>query len=97
MFSRPKLGSDEEMINLKQKSPFWDKRLGVTYQCGDLQFVGKNAERKFCYPLQKGTQGFCESAAKRLKNLGVELLLNELCPKVVRGELEKKWRIWFNM
>ena len=68
MFSCPKLGSDEEMINLKQKSPFWDERLGVTYQCGDLQFVGKNAERKFCYPLQKGTQGFCESAAKRLKN-----------------------------
>ena len=21
----------------------------------------------------------------------------ELCPKVVRGGLEKKWRIWFNM
>ena len=75
MFSRPKLGSDEEMIDLKRRSPFWDERLGVTYQCGDLRFIGKNAERKFCYPLQKGTQGFCESAAKRLKNLGVKLLL----------------------
>ena len=75
MFSRPKLGSDEEMIDLKQRSPFWDARLGVTYQCGDLRFIGENAERKFCYPLKKGTQGFCESAAKRLKNLDIKLLL----------------------
>ena len=82
MFSRPKLGSDEEMIDLKQKSLFWDERLGVTYQCGDLRFLGKNAERKFCYPLQKGTQGFCESAAKRLKNLGAELLLNSPISRV---------------
>ena len=75
MFSRPKLGSDEEMINLKQNSPFWDARLGVANQSGDSQFVGKNVERKFCYPLQMGTQGFCESAANRLRNLGVKLLL----------------------
>ena len=75
MVFRPKLGSDEEMIDLKRRSPFGDERLGVTYQCGDLRFIGKNAERKFCYPLQKGTQGFCESAAKRLKNLGIKLLL----------------------
>ena len=75
MFSRPKLGSDEEIIDLKQKSPFWDERLGVTYQCGDLRFIGKYSERKFCYPFKMGTQGFCESAAKWLKNLGVELLL----------------------
>ena len=82
MFSRPKLGSDEEMIDLKQKSQFWDERLGVTYQCGDSRFLGKNTERKFCYPLQKGTQGFCESATKQLKNLGVELLLNSPISRV---------------
>ena len=82
MFSRPKLGSDEEIIDLKQKSPFWDERLGVTYQCGDLRFIGKNSERKFCYPFQMGTQGFSESAAKRLKNIGVELLLNSPISRV---------------
>ena len=81
-FSRPKLGPDEEMIDLKQNSPFWNERLGVTYQCGDLRFIGKNSERKFCYSLRKGTQGFCESAAKRLKNIDIKLLLKPQISRV---------------
>ena len=39
--------------------------------------------------------------ARRIKvALGTSRLMppkTELCPKVVRGGLEKKWRIWFNM
>ena len=82
MVFRPKLGIDEDMIDLKQRSPFWDERLGVTYRCGDLRFIGKTAERKFCYPLRKGTLGFCESATKWLKNLDIKLLLKSQISRV---------------
>ena len=74
-FSRPKLGSDAEMILLKKSSPFFDDRLGVSNRCGEPSFIGKNINNIFCYPAAKGMQGFCDSASKRLEELNVEILL----------------------
>ncbi len=75
IFSRPKLGSDAQMITLKQSAQSWDDRLGVTLRSGDLRFAGKNANKKICYPAHKGTQGFCDAASQRLNELGVDSLL----------------------
>ncbi|SLN57629.1 hypothetical protein PSA7680_03024 [Pseudoruegeria aquimaris] len=73
MFSRPKLGTDAEMIALKEKSPFWDARLGVSLMSGDPRFAGKSVNKKFCYPARGALTGFCDAALERLSELGVEI------------------------
>ncbi|MEP3299045.1 MAG: NAD(P)-binding protein [Pseudoruegeria sp.] len=73
MFSRPKLGSDAEMIELKEKSPFWDDRLGVSLMSGDRRFAGKSTNKKFAYPARHGLKGFCDAAQKRLIEMGVDI------------------------
>ena len=76
MFSRPKLGSDDEMIALKSSDPFWDDRLGVSLHCGDERFIGKNVNKRFCYPAKKGLKGFCDAAQERLTELGIDIFLS---------------------
>lgn len=76
MFSRPKLGSDDEMINLKETGSFWDDRLGVSLMSGDDRFSGKSVNKRCAYPKQYGLNGFCLSAHKRLIDLGVEIFLS---------------------
>lgn len=73
-FSRPKLGSDAQMIALKESSPFWDARLGVSLMSGDARFAGKSVNNRFCYPAHKALTGFCEAAHQRLAAMGVEIL-----------------------
>ncbi len=75
VFSRPKLGSDIQMIELKRYAPFYDDRLGVTLRSGEPKFAGYNVNKKFCYPLHKGMQGFCDAAWSRLCKLGISFLL----------------------
>jgi hypothetical protein len=76
MFSRPKLGTDAEMIALKQMDAFWDDRVGVSLTCGDKRFIGKNTNKRFAYPANKGLNGFCLSAHERLVDLGVDIYLS---------------------
>ena len=76
MFSRPKLGTDAEMIALKERTPFWDARLGVSLMSGDERFSGKSVNKRFGYPAQQGLRGFCVSAKKRLEDMGVDLYLS---------------------
>lgn len=73
MFTRVRLGSDDEMIALKEASAFWDDRLAVTLACKDPRFIGKNANKRFAFPAKKGLKGFCEAAERRLADLGVTL------------------------
>ncbi len=76
MFSRLKLGNDAEMIALKSSDPFWDDRLGVTLHCGDPRFIGKNVNKRFTYPAEKGLKGLCDAAQERLSEMGVDILLS---------------------
>ena len=73
MFSRPKLGTDEEMIALKESSRFWDDRVGVSLMSGDLRFAGKSVNNKFCYPARDALTGFCNAAQARLTAMGVDI------------------------
>lgn len=77
MFSRVKLGSDSEMIKMKEKDPFWDDRLGVSLQSLDKRFMGRNINKRFCYPAKMGLNGFCISAHERLLELGVHIYLSD--------------------
>ncbi|MFV2051625.1 FAD-dependent oxidoreductase [Aliiroseovarius sp. YM-037] len=74
MFRRPKLGTDAEMIALKQSAPFWDDRLGVSLMSGDARFAGASKNLRFAYPARQGLRGFCDSALQRLETLGVDVL-----------------------
>lgn len=76
MFSRPKLGTDAEMIALKESDAFWDARVGVSLMSGDDRFSGKSVNKKFCYPARHGLRGFCEAAELRLKELGVDIFMS---------------------
>lgn len=76
MFSRPKLGTDAEMIALKECDSFWDDRLGVSLMSGDDRFAGKSVNKKFCYPARGGLRGFCDEAGKRLAELGVDVFMS---------------------
>lgn len=74
MFGRPKLGTDAEMIALKQSAQFWDDRLGVSLMSGDARFAGASKNLRFAYPARRGLRGFCDSALERLEELGVDVL-----------------------
>jgi glycine/D-amino acid oxidase-like deaminating enzyme len=74
LFTRPKLGSDGEMIALKESAPFWDDRLGVSLASGDPRFAGASRQLRFAYPKSGGLQGFCNAATRRLQDLGVTIL-----------------------
>lgn len=78
VFSRPKLGTNAQMIALKESSPFWDARIGVSLGSGDARFAGKSANNRFCYPARNALTGFCEAAQARLTALGVEIFTS--CP-----------------
>ena len=78
IFDRPKLGTDKDMITLKQSDPFWDKRLGVSLSCGDNRYYGKSVTMKYCYPAKQGLNGFCVSARRRLDELGVTIKLEHI-------------------
>ncbi|NRA99092.1 MAG: NAD(P)-binding protein [Rhodobacteraceae bacterium] len=73
MFSRVRLGTDDDMLALKRTSSFWDDRLGVSLYCGDADFIGLNANKIFAFPARKGLTGFCEAADRRLRALGVAI------------------------
>lgn len=73
MFSRPKLGSDAEMIALKEASAFWDDRVGVSLMSGDDRFAGKSTNKRFAYPAKNGLKGFCDAAQNRLTEMGVDI------------------------
>ncbi|WP_226781957.1 protoporphyrinogen/coproporphyrinogen oxidase [Oceaniglobus trochenteri] len=77
MFSRVRLGSDDRMIALKSSDAFWDDRLGVSLGCGDARYIGRNVNKRYAFPARKGLSGFCEAAARRLGELGVDLYLGE--------------------
>ncbi len=77
MFERVRLGDDREMIALKGADPFWDERLGVTLRAGDPRFLGLNAAPRFGYPREGGLHGFGLAAARRLRELGVDLRLGQ--------------------
>lgn len=74
MYSRPKLGTDAEMIALKESDPFWNDRLGVSLSSGDMRFAGENVNKRFCYPAKNGTGGLAKAADRRLRELGVMIL-----------------------
>lgn len=74
MLTRPKIGSDAEMIALKANDPFWDARLGVTLDCGDPRFMGRSVSKRFGYPKRGALRRFCTAAEERLRDLGVEVL-----------------------
>lgn len=82
MFSRPKLGSDNEMLVFKKTNKFWDDRLGVTIDCGDERFLGKNSNKRFCYPKERGLRGFCIAAKEKLQQLGVDVYLSSIVTKL---------------
>jgi hypothetical protein len=76
MFSRVRLGSDGEMIALKEASEFWNERLGVTLNCGDKRFIGLNSNKKFGYPRSGGLMTLCNCAMNRLSAYGVDVITN---------------------
>lgn len=76
MFSRVKLGTDEDMVKLKSNSPRMDNVLAVTLTSGASQFLGKSATRKWGYPSHRALRAFCDAAESRLQELGVDLFLN---------------------
>jgi hypothetical protein len=76
MFSRVRLGNDEQMIALKEKSKFWNERLGVSLHCGDKRFIGLNINKKFGYPKSGGLFKLCTRATDRLSAYGVDLIVN---------------------
>lgn len=86
MFSRPKLGSDTEMIALKESSPFWDARVGVSLASGDPRFAGKSVNKKFCYPAKGALTGFCDAAKARLEALGVDIFTSSGVSHIEDGE-----------
>ena len=86
IFDRPKLGTDAEMVSLKSSGKFWDDRLGVTLFSGEDRFLGDNLSTKYCYPKLKGLKGFCISAHQRLKELGVEILVNHSVDDIIEKE-----------
>lgn len=73
MFSRPKLGTDAEMIALKESAHFWDARVGVSLLSGDARFAGKSVHNRFCYPARNALTGFCDAAQARLTAMGVDI------------------------
>jgi len=75
MFQRVKLGTDSEMIKLKEQEAFWDDRLGVTLASGDVRYLGRNVHKRFAYPRFEALNGFCKAAHRRLTQIGVEILL----------------------
>ena len=98
MFSRPKLGDDERMLALKASDPFWDARLGVTLGCGDPRFTGVDVRGRIGYPARRGLRGFCERAARRLAELGVETFtgcaidrVEDTAQGVTLGAGERRW------
>lgn len=74
MLSRPKLGTDAEMIALKERSAYFDERLGVTLNSGDPRFAGRSVAKRFGYPARGALRQFCIQAAERLAALGVVVL-----------------------
>jgi glycine/D-amino acid oxidase-like deaminating enzyme len=74
MLTRPKIGTDREMIALKESDPFYDARLGVTLESGDPRFAGRSVHKRFGYPSKGALRGFCISAEARLRELGVDVL-----------------------
>lgn len=82
MFTRTRLGSDAEMIALKEADQFWDDRLSVTLACNDARFLGKNVNKRFAFPAEKGLKGFCEAAEDRLRELGVDLFKSAPVTKI---------------
>lgn len=82
MFSRPKIGTDTEMITLKESSSFYDDRLGVSLLSGDDRFSGRSVVMKFAYPAKKGLRGFCECVQERLIELGVSVFLSSAVDKI---------------
>lgn len=75
MLSRPKLGTDAEMVALKRSDPFWDARLGVSLAADAPEFMGRNVVQRLGYPASGSLRGFCLAARNRLTELGVALHL----------------------
>lgn len=71
MFGRIKLGSDEQMVALKARDPFFDDRLSVTMECADERFLGLNVNPELGYPVPAGTMSFALWAEARLIERGV--------------------------
>lgn len=78
MFARPKLGTDAEMIALKQQGPFYDDRLGVTLDSNDTRFMGRSTTKRIGYPAHGALRSFCIQAEARLRAMGVTVL-KETC------------------
>lgn len=76
MFSRVRLGTDGEMIALKEASEFWNERLGVSLHCDDKRFIGLNSNKKFGYPRSGGLITLCNCATNRLNAYGVDVITN---------------------
>jgi glycine/D-amino acid oxidase-like deaminating enzyme len=76
MLTRAKLGTDAEMIALKERGVFWDDRLGVSLTANDPRFSGRSVVRRFGYPASGAMGGFCTAAVDRLRDLGVRMHLS---------------------
>lgn len=74
MLARPKIGTDAEMIALKESDSFYDARLGVTLESGDPRFAGRSVRKRFGYPSSGAMRRFCLLAEARLRELGVDVL-----------------------
>ena len=81
MLSRAKLGSDAEMVELKLSDPRLDERLAVTRDCGAPQFLGRNTNPRFGYPICGGLSSLWTAAQRRLAELGVRI---EFSSSIVR-------------
>lgn len=79
MFNCLWLGSDAEILVLKCKVRFWDDRLGVTLQCGDMVFVFAKSKGGFGYlrldVIGGGLLVFGRVAVRRFEEIGVILLM----------------------
>ncbi len=82
MFSRPKLGDDDRMVELKASGDFWNARVGVTLDCGDPRFTGVDVRGRIGYPRGGAMLRLCELAERRLRELGVEVVTGAAIERV---------------
>jgi len=86
MLSRPKLGSDAEMISLKESAEFYNSRLGVSLESGDERFAGLNVNKRYGYPATGALRRFCIKAQARLEELGVNIITKSKVIKLTQDK-----------
>jgi len=72
--SRIRIGSDDEMLKLKQESPSLDAKLAASQAAIQAsKGIKDKGPVRNAYPAKKGMRGFCEAASTYLQEMGVKI------------------------